>query len=186
MGSMLYITKTLEIGGGDTCFISAIRAYETLSPVMQEFVKSLTATHEGSMLYVGAHGNAPPPGGWPKATHPVVTRHPDNGKQVLFVNRGFTTRIKLSPEESDALLEFLYRHLESHVEFRCRVRWYPNTLTFWDNRASSITPYGTIFPIHATASASRSSAHGPRHNARRRSSMIDRDLSQLCSTAQPD
>jgi alpha-ketoglutarate-dependent taurine dioxygenase len=30
MGSMLYITKTPEVGGGDTCFISAIRAYETL------------------------------------------------------------------------------------------------------------------------------------------------------------
>jgi taurine dioxygenase len=147
MGSMLYITKTPEIGGGDTCFISAIRAYETLSPVMQEFVKTLTATHEGSKLYVGAHGNAPPPGGWPKTTHPVVTRHPDNGKQVLFVNRGFTTRInELAAEESDALLEFLYRHLESHVEFQCRVRWYPNTLTFWDNRAVQHHSVWDYFP----------------------------------------
>jgi taurine dioxygenase len=147
MGSMLYITKTPDIGGGDTCFINAIRAYETLSPAMQEFVKGLTATHEGSKLYVGAHGNAPPLGGWPKAVHPVAVRHPDNGKQVLFVNRGFTTRInELSCEESDALLEFLHRHLESHLEFQCRVRWYPNTLTFWDNRAVQHHAVWDYFP----------------------------------------
>lgn len=147
MGSMLYITRTPEIGGGDTCFVSAIRAYETLSSTMQEFVRSLTATHDGSKLYVGVQGNAPPPGGWPQAIHPVITRHPDNGKLVLFVNRGFTTRInELSPAESDALLEFLYRHLESHVEFQCRVRWYPNTLTFWDNRAVQHHSVWDYFP----------------------------------------
>jgi len=147
MGSMLHITKTPEIGGGDTCFISAIRAYETLSPVMQEFVRGLTATHDGSKLYVGAHGNSPPPGGWPQATHPVVIRHPDNGRQVLFVNRGFTTRInELSPEESAALLELLFRHLEGRVEFQCRVRWYPNTLTFWDNRAVQHHSVWDYFP----------------------------------------
>jgi taurine dioxygenase len=147
MGSMLYLTKTPEIGGGDTCFISALRAFETLSPAMQEFVKSLTATHEGSKLYVGAQGNAPPPGGWPKAAHPVVIRHPDNGKLVLFVNRGFTTRInELSPGESDALLELLWRHLETHVEFQCRVRWRPNTLTFWDNRAVQHHAVWDYFP----------------------------------------
>ena len=67
--------------------------------------------------------------------------------QVLFVNRGFTTRInELSPEESDTLLEFLYRHLESHVEFQCRVRCYPNTLTFWDNRAVQHHSVWDYFP----------------------------------------
>ncbi len=136
LGSMLYITQTPAIGGGDTCFLSAIRAFETLSPAMQEIVKGLTATHDGAKLYSSGYGAPPPEGGWPKTTHPVVIRHPDNGKLVLFVNRSFTTRInELSRSESDALLEFLWRHLESHVEFQCRVRWHPNTLTFWDNRA---------------------------------------------------
>ncbi len=136
MGSMLYITETPEIGGGDTCFLSAVRAYETLSPKMQEFLATLTATHDGGKLYVGQHGNAPPEGGWPRTTHPVVIRHPENGKHVLFVNRAFTTRInELEARESDALLAFLFDHLERPVEFQCRVRWRANTLTFWDNRA---------------------------------------------------
>lgn len=137
MGSMLYITKTPEIGGGDTCFLSAVRAFDALSPRLQEILKGLTATHDGTKLYSGSYGVAEPEGGWPRAVHPVVVRHPDTGKAALYVNRGFTTRInELAPAESDALLEMLFRHLESHVEFQCRVRWRPNTLTFWDNRVT--------------------------------------------------
>lgn len=134
-GSMLYITETPEVGGGDTCFLSAIRAYEALSPVMQDFLRTLTAVHDGAKPYTGGYGTAAPPEGWPKHIHPLVIRHPETDELALFVNRGFTTRIvELSRKESEALLEFLWRHLESHLEFQCRVRWTPNTLVFWDNR----------------------------------------------------
>lgn len=137
LGSMLYITTTPESGGGDTCFLSTVRAYEALSPKMKEFVEGLTAVHDGAKPYTGGYGTKPPEGGWPKTTHPVVIRHPDTGKRALFVNRGFTTRInELTAKESDAFLELLYRHIEGHVEFQCRVRWTPNTLTFWDNRVT--------------------------------------------------
>ncbi len=137
MGSMLYLTKAPEGGGGDTCFISTIRAYETLSPAMQEIVKGLTAIHDGAKLYTAGYGTEVPDGGWPRCTHPVVIRQPESGKPALFVNRGFTTRInEFSRAESDAFLEILWRHIESHVEFQCRVRWYANTLTFWDNRVT--------------------------------------------------
>lgn len=134
MGSMLYITRTPEIGGGDTCFASTTRAYENLSPKMKEIVEGLTAVHDGAKPYTGGYGTPAPPGGWPKNIHPVVIRHPGSGRKALYVNRGFTTRIvELSSRESEALLEFLWRHIETHVEFQCRVRWTPNTLTFWDN-----------------------------------------------------
>jgi taurine dioxygenase len=134
MGSMLYITKTPEVGGGDTLYASTVRAYEALSPTMQEFVGKLTATHDGAKPYTGGYGTPPPAGGWPKNTHPVVLTVPWNGKKSLYVNRGFTTRInELDRKESDAVLEMLWRHIENHVEFQCRVRWTPNTLVFWDN-----------------------------------------------------
>ncbi len=137
MGSMLYITRTPESGGGDTCFASTIRAFEALSPAMQAFVETLTATHDGAKPYTGGYGQAPPPGGWPKTTHPVVIRHPGNGRKSLYVNRGFTTRInELDRKESDALLEFFWRHTDEHLEFQCRVRWTPGTLVFWDNLAT--------------------------------------------------
>ena len=137
MGSMLYITTTPEGGGGDTCFLSTVAAYEALSPKMKAFAESLTAVHDGAKPYTGAYGAKAPEGGWPRTTHPVVTRHPDTGRKGLFVNRGFTTRInELKPAESDAVLEMFYRHIERHLEVQCRVRWTPNTLTFWDNRVT--------------------------------------------------
>jgi taurine dioxygenase len=137
MGSMLYITQTPESGGGDTAFASTIRAFEALSPALQAFLETLTATHDGAKPYTGGYGQAAPPGGWPKSTHPVVITHPGNGRKALNVNRGFTTRInELDRKESDALLEFLWRHVEAHLEFQCRVRWEPNTLVFWDNRCT--------------------------------------------------
>jgi taurine dioxygenase len=137
LGSMLYLTQMPEGGGGDTCFISTIQAYETLSPAMQEIVKALTAIHDGAKLYTGGYGTEVPEGGWPRAAHPVVIRQPESGRLALFVNRGFTTQInEFARAESDAFLEMLWRHIETHVEFQCRVRWRENTLTLWDNRVT--------------------------------------------------
>lgn len=43
----------------------------------------------------------------PPLLHPVVRTHPVTGKQALFVNEGFTTRIvDVSEKESEALLGF--------------------------------------------------------------------------------
>jgi len=89
----------------------------------------------------------PPAGGWPRAQHPLITRHPETGRKTLYVNRGFTTRIpELSRSESDALLEMLFRHVETNVEFQCRVRWTPNTLVFWDNRCTQHCAVWDYFP----------------------------------------
>ena len=148
MGSMLYLTRLPEIGcGGDTLFASTVRAFEALSEPMQRFLETLTAVHEGAKLYTGLYDMSPPEGGWPKATHPLITRHPETGRKILYVNRGFTTRIpELSKTESAALLEMLFRHVETNVEFQCRVRWTPNTLVFWDNRATQHCAVWDYFP----------------------------------------
>ena len=54
----------------------------------------------------------------------------------LFVNRFFTTRIVgLRPSESDAILEMLYRHVET-PELSARFKWQPNSIAFWDNRCT--------------------------------------------------
>jgi taurine dioxygenase len=147
MGSMLYITQTPEIGGGDTLFLSTVRAYEALSDTMKEFVGKLTATHDGAKPYTGGYGSAVPEGGWPKNVHPVIITVPWNGKKSLYVNRGFTTRInELERKESDAMLELLWQHIEDHVEFQCRVRWRPNTLVFWDNWCTQHHAVWDYFP----------------------------------------
>ncbi|ANK82253.1 MAG: hypothetical protein TEF_16750 [Rhizobiales bacterium NRL2] len=136
MGSMLLIKQVPDVGcGGDTCFANMYRAFDTLSEPMKEFLRPLTAVHDGAIPYVGAYNTVPPEGGYPRNEHPVVVRHPDTGREVLYVNPGFTSHIKgLSRYESQHILEMLYRHVEKRLDLQVRMSYRPNTLMFWDNR----------------------------------------------------
>ena len=137
LGSMLYMTETPESGGGDTLFADMYLAYEMLSEPMRAFLEGLAAVHDGALPYVGSYKSTPPEGGYPRNEHPVVVRHPGTGRKVLYVNRAFTAHIAgLSRAESKALLNMLYRHIDSTPRLWCRVEWAPNTLTFWDNRCT--------------------------------------------------
>ncbi len=70
----------------------------------------------------------------PPVIHPVVRTHPETGADGLFVNYGFTDRIKgLRRNESAALLNMLFVHIQQ-PEFQVRWRWKPNSIAFWDNR----------------------------------------------------
>lgn len=137
LGSMLYVTETPASGGGDTLFANMARAYDLLSPPIQEFLGGLTAIHDGAIPYVGSYKSTPPPGGYPRNEHPVIVRHPHTGQRILYVNQGFTSHIRgLSRRESRAVLDMLYHHIDSTPRLWCRVAWQPNTLTFWDNRCT--------------------------------------------------
>ncbi|MEE3132617.1 MAG: TauD/TfdA family dioxygenase [Pseudomonadota bacterium] len=137
LGSMLYITKTPASGGGDTLFADMYLAYQMLSDPMKEFLDPLVAEHDGAGPYVGSYKSTPPEGGYPKSQHPVIVTHPDSGKKLLYINRGFTSHIVgLGRSESNAVLEMLYRLIDSTPRLYCRVDWEPNTLAFWDNRCT--------------------------------------------------
>ena len=137
LGSMLYVTETPASGGGDTLFADMYLAYQMLSDPMKEFLDPLLAEHDGAGPYVGSYKSTPPEGGYPKSQHPVIVTHPDSGKKLLYVNRGFTSHIVgLGRSESNAVLEMLYRLIDSTPRLYCRVDWEPNTLAFWDNRCT--------------------------------------------------
>ena len=137
LGSMLYVTETPTSGGGDTLFADMYLAYQMLSDPMKEFLDPLIAEHDGAGPYVGSYKSTPPEGGYPKSQHPVLVTHPESGKSLLYVNRGFTTRIVgLGRSESSAVLDMLYRLIDSTPRLYCRVDWEPNTLAFWDNRCT--------------------------------------------------
>jgi len=71
--------------------------------------------------------------------HPVSARTRDR-EQELFVNPGFTTRIKgVSRKESDTLLRFLYEHMAT-PEYVVRYRWKAGDLGFWTTARPSTTP----------------------------------------------
>jgi len=146
LGSMLYITETPQCGGGDTLFADMYLAYELLSDPMKAFLEGLEAVHDGGKPYVGSYKSTPPEGGYPRSVHPVICTHPETQRKVLYVNSGFTTRIKgLSARESSALLDMLFRHIDSTLKLYCRVEWTPGTLTFWDNRC---TQHHAVWDYH--------------------------------------
>ena len=137
MGSILYMQEVPASGGGDTMFANMYVAYESLSEPMKRLLGECTAIHDSAKAHsyrVQAADRADMQ--FPRAEHPVVRTHPVTGRKLLFVNRGFTTRIpQLKRHESDAVLEMLYRHIET-PEFHCRFKWQPNSIAFWDNRAA--------------------------------------------------
>jgi taurine dioxygenase len=136
--SILHVTHLPESGGGDTAFANLYLAYESLSEPIKVLINGLTAVHSGQEGWTNGYGAEPAPGQTFASTeHPVVVRHPVTGRKHLFVSRAFTSHIvQLTRAESAALLELLYRHIESHLAFQLRVHWTPNTLVQWDNWAT--------------------------------------------------
>ncbi len=137
LGSMLYVRELPGASGGDTLFCNMYLAFESLSEPMRNWLRTLTAVHDGVKDLAAYNITLKPGQTYPKAEHPMVVRHPETGREVLFVNRSFTERIVgLSKVESDAVLEMLWHHGESNPRLQCRVKWAPGTLLFWDNRCT--------------------------------------------------
>ena len=71
-----------------------------------------------------------------RVLHPVVIRHPETGRKVLYVNPGFTTNfLDWTPQESQALLAYLYSQV-NQPGYTCRFNWEPGSVAIWDNRST--------------------------------------------------
>ena len=131
--SMLRIETTPSVGG-DTAFSHQGALLRSFSDTMQTFFRSLKARHSGDLPWRGGYKSVDPKM-YPRNLHPMVRTHPVTGEDALYVNSGFTDRIwDMEEWESDALLKKIFDRIAFGVEFQCRVRWEPNTVTFWDNR----------------------------------------------------
>lgn len=146
MGSILRIEQ-VPSSGGDTLFANMYAAHEGLSDQMRHFLSGLTAVHSGDQYYRNRYGSGTMRDSQhPTAEHPVVRTHPTTGRQALYVNEGFTTRIKDLPvAESDALLSFLFKHC-ARPDFQCRFRWGVNSIAFWDNRCTQHLAVWDYYP----------------------------------------
>ena len=95
-------------------FANMYLAYETLSGPIKQMLEGTTAIHDGEHVYRGRYAVDDSGKAYPRSEHPVVRTHPVTRKKCLFVNRTFTTRIvDLTTNESNAILEMLYRHVET-------------------------------------------------------------------------
>ena len=143
LGSLLY-AKEVPSHGGDTLFAGCGVAFDNLSEGMKDTLRSLRAVHSSRHVF-GESASVPNDmsdmfGNADQATqdavHPLVIRHPLSGREILYVNPGFTTHIEgWTVQESAPLLQFLYGHI-ARPEHTCRFHWQPGALAFWDNRAT--------------------------------------------------
>ncbi|KDN39696.1 TauD-domain-containing protein [Tilletiaria anomala UBC 951] len=129
--------------GGDTLFADSEELLRRLSPPLRALLETLTAEHSGYEQSENAKK-----GGQGVAkrlpvshSHPIVRTHPVTGRQSLYVNKGFTTKINgLKKEESDALLDVLFRLNADAVDAQVRVRWQKGSVALFDNRRTLHTP----------------------------------------------
>ena len=141
-GTVIQITEVPPVGGG-TSWSSMTKAFAALSPGFQTYLRSLQATHTweisnwrnylanlGEDVLINAIRKFKP------TVHPVVQKHPESGKETLFVNETFTRHINgVSREESKAVLSFLAEWIKQ-PEFVYSHKWQPNGIAVWDNRTT--------------------------------------------------
>ncbi|MEU1472519.1 TauD/TfdA family dioxygenase [Streptomyces sp. NPDC005761] len=148
LGSVL---RSVEVpaAGGDTMWADMGAAYDNLSDEMKARIENLTAVHDwvpswGSTMTEEqiAHFRA----SLPPVEHPVVVRHPRSGRELLYVNEPFTTRIVgLSDAESRELLDELV--LQARVpEFQVRFHWEQDSVAIWDNIATQHYAISDYYP----------------------------------------
>ena len=160
MASMLY-AHHVPPEGGDTLWSSMRAAFAALSPSLRAFLQPLDAEHDFTRSFppdhlasrnVGIERYAWARREYPPVAHPLVRTHPETGREGLFVNSGFTTRILgLTRGESTKILELLSEHIQ-RPEFIIRWRWKPKTLAFWDGVNVTLgLPIVRTSPDHGTA-----------------------------------
>ena len=137
--------KVVPPTGGETHYADGIRAFEALSPTMQDDLLRLEAVHSARRPYShegyqrGGERTGmkilPNEDAWATQLHPVVRTHPESGRRALWINPVYTLSIiGLSEGESDRLLQELFAHALSD-KFIYIHRWQANMLTMWDNRS---------------------------------------------------
>jgi taurine dioxygenase len=118
--------------GGNTLFANATAAYDDLPAELRRRLVGLTAEHiydyrATTRNVTQAEQDAM------SFVHPVVVQHHRTGRCSLFVSRLMTSRImELEPDESRALLERLFTHLEDR-RYVYEHQWSPGDLLVWDN-----------------------------------------------------
>lgn len=175
LGSILY-AKHLPPVGGDTIWSDMKAAYDALSPTLRSFLVGLDAVHDFARGFpqrgivargAGEDKHAKALAEHPPVLHPVVRTHPETGEDALFVNFGFTERIKgLRRKESDAILNLLFEHI-TKPEFLVRWRWTPNAVAFWDNRITQHYAVNDYLPHRRIMNRATVLGDRPYHSSRR-------------------
>jgi taurine dioxygenase len=137
--SLLY---ALEVPphGGDTFFCSMYAALERLPAALRRRAAGLRVKHDGTYnsggyLRQGVTATDDPRLS-PGAVHPLVCRHPDSGREMLYLGRRRNAwLVGLDLAESEALLDALWAGIDDPA-IAYRHHWRVGDLVMWDNRCT--------------------------------------------------
>ena len=161
--NVLYALKVPRRDGrplGATLFASMTAAYDALSDDVRQRIAGLTATHNFEKFWEmmrqrgGAKTSRVPmteeqKRQKPPVSHPMVMVHPISGRKTLYADPGYTVCIDgMHRQESDELLEFLFRH-QRQPQFQYAHGWAEGDVLIWDNLQTlhnAETDYGADEP----------------------------------------
>ncbi|MBB3102771.1 TauD/TfdA dioxygenase family protein [Azomonas macrocytogenes] len=177
-GTVIQLTEVPEVGG-DTAWASMSKAFAALSPGLRDYLRGLDATHTwetsqwrnylanlGEEVLINSIRQFKP------VVHPVVLKHPESGKELLFVNETFTRQINgVSALESREILRLLTSWVKQ-PEFIYTHKWQANGIAVWDNRSTQHYALADYWP-------QRRLNHRVTFNARGRAGEIDNTLAAV-------
>jgi taurine dioxygenase len=83
---------------------------------------------------------------FPPVAHPLVRRHPVNGRPALWLSPLYMTQIEAtSSADSAALLDVLHRGIEDS-EVQVRWKWREGDVAIWDEQSTVHRALGDHFP----------------------------------------
>tara|TARA_B100000902_G_C27216729_1_gene867402 strand:+ start:75 stop:935 length:861 start_codon:yes stop_codon:yes gene_type:complete len=147
LGSILY---ALEVPpeGGETKFCDMVAAYENLSTEYKQKIDGLYALHSYLPRFIASRKadnefqknkfelSESQKSEFTEVTHPIVRIHPENNSKALFVNEGFTIRIRgVVESESKKILINLFKNTTKDC-FIYTHQWEVGDVVFWDNRST--------------------------------------------------
>ena len=130
---------SLPSSGGDTQYFNMHEAYDDLPEATKQRIDGLKAVHvylskysprELRPLSAESMKTLPPPG-----VHPLVRRHPDNGRRALYLNPVRIESIEGMPDDEalDLVAELMAHATQSKYEYRHQ--WHYGDMVIWDNRS---------------------------------------------------
>jgi alpha-ketoglutarate-dependent taurine dioxygenase len=138
--SVLHALEVPAGGGGNTGFVNMYRAYETLPASLKARLAGLRVKHDGTYnsggyLRAGVMPSDDPREA-PGTVHPLVCRHPETGRQCLYLGRRRNAYIEGLPlARSEALLDEIWA-CATRDELTWYNTWRVGDLLLWDNRCT--------------------------------------------------
>jgi taurine dioxygenase len=137
--SILYALE-VPSSGGDTIFCSMYAAWTALPDALRRQIGEARVKHDGTYNSGGFVRQGVVPSDDPRTSpgtlHPMVMRHPETGRQCLYLGRRRNAYIDGLPlESSEALLDAVWSYT-ARDDATWRHRWRAGDVVVWDNRCT--------------------------------------------------